>query len=166
MKKIILLFSLILFTTFASFSQNKPTYRESFKQLMILNGSENTFKAVISQMITSLKAQRPEVKEETWNQFNETFQKVGIEDLLDLLLPVYQKHLSQEDIINMIAFYQTPSGKKFAEKNSFNYSGINAGRPDMGAEDRGRFCKEAKRTGKLICTDSGSVKIKTHFIQV
>ncbi|KIO76773.1 hypothetical protein TH53_13220 [Pedobacter lusitanus] len=116
MKKIILLFSLILFTTFASFSQNKPTYRESFKQLMILNGSENTFKAVISQMITSLKAQRPEVKEETWNQFNETFQKVGIEDLLDLLLPVYQKHLSQEDIINMIAFYQTPSGKKFAEK--------------------------------------------------
>jgi len=116
MKKIILLFTLILFTATLSFSQDKATYRESFKKMMIANGSEQTFKTVIDQMVSNYKAERPEVKQEIWDGLGETFHKVGIEELLDLLLPVYQKHLSLEDINNMTAFYQTPTGKRFAEK--------------------------------------------------
>jgi len=116
MKKIILLFTLILLTATLSFSQDKAVYRESFKKMMIANGSEQTFKTVIDQMVNNYKSERPEVKQEIWNELGETFHKVGIEELLDLLLPIYQKHLSLEDINNMTAFYQTPTGKRFAEK--------------------------------------------------
>lgn len=116
MKKIVLLLALTLLTATLSFSQDKTTYRESFKKMMIANGSEQTFKVVIDQMITSYKAQRPEVKQEIWDGLGDSFHKVGIEELLDLLLPVYQKHLSLEDIKNMTAFYDTPTGKRFAEQ--------------------------------------------------
>lgn len=116
MKKIVLLFALSLLTATLSFSQDKAAYRESFKKMMIANGSEQTFKTVIDQMINNYKLERPEVKQELWDGLGESFQKIGIEELLDLLLPVYQKHLSLEDINNMTAFYQTPTGKRFAEK--------------------------------------------------
>jgi hypothetical protein len=116
MKTIILLFSIILFTSTLSFSQDNAAYRESVKQMMIANGSETTFKAVISQMISNFKTQRSEVTEEFWDQFETSFQKVGIEDLLDLLTPIYQKHMSQDEIKDITAFYQTPAGKKFAQK--------------------------------------------------
>jgi len=33
-----------------------------------------------------------------------------------MLVPVYQKHLSESDLKNVIAFYQSPAGKKFAEQ--------------------------------------------------
>ena len=116
MKTIILLFSIILFTSTLSFSQDNAAYRESVKQMMIANGSQNTFKAIISQMISNFKTQKSEVPEEFWTQFETSFQKVGIEDLLDLLTPIYQKHMSQDEIKAITAFYQTPAGKKFAEK--------------------------------------------------
>ncbi|MBB5634546.1 hypothetical protein HDF26_002784 [Pedobacter cryoconitis] len=116
MKTIILLFSLILLTATLSFGQDNTAYRESVKQMMIANGTENTFKAIISQMMTTFKAQKTEVKAEVWTEFETSFQKVGIEDLLDLLSPIYQKHLSKEDIDSITAFYKTPAGKKFAEK--------------------------------------------------
>ncbi|MGY0041249.1 DUF2059 domain-containing protein [Pedobacter sp. NJ-S-72] len=98
MKTIILLFSIILFTSTLSFSQDNAAYRESVKQMMIANGSQTTFKAVISQMISNFKTQKSEVPEQFWTQFETSFQKVGIEDLLDLLTPIYQKHMSQEEI--------------------------------------------------------------------
>lgn len=116
MKTIILLFSLILFTATLSFSQDNAAYRESVKQMMIANGSETTFKTVISQMISNFKTQKTEVTEDFWKQFEASFQKVGTEDLLDLLTPIYQKHLSQDDIKAITAFYQTPAGKTFAQK--------------------------------------------------
>lgn len=114
MKKIVLLFALTVLTVISSFSQDKATYRESLKKMMIANGSEQTFKAVIDQMVNSYKLERPDVKEEIWNELGDTFHKLGIEELLDELLPIYQKHLPLEDINNMTAFYQTPTGKRFA----------------------------------------------------
>ncbi|RAJ37202.1 DUF2059 domain-containing protein [Pedobacter cryoconitis] len=116
MKKIVLLLALTLLTATLSFSQDNTAYRESFRKMMIANGSEQTFKVVIDQMITSYKTQRPEVKQVIWDGLAESFHKLGINELLDLLLPVYQKHLSLEDIKNMTAFYDTPTGKRFAEQ--------------------------------------------------
>jgi len=37
--------------------------------------------------------------------------------LIDALVPVYQKHLSIQDLKDGIGMYQTPIGKKIAEKS-------------------------------------------------
>jgi hypothetical protein len=45
--------------------------------------------------------------------FFEKFQnKLKTDDLLDLIVPIYDKHLSKEDIDGLVQFYQTPLGKK------------------------------------------------------
>jgi hypothetical protein len=44
------------------------------------------------------------------------FLKTSLDDLVDMLVPVYSKHLTLDDLQKIIDFYQTPAGKKYAEK--------------------------------------------------
>ena len=45
--------------------------------------------------------------------FLERFQaKVGVEELMSLSIPIYDKYFSQEEIRSMIRFYETPLGQK------------------------------------------------------
>ena len=38
------------------------------------------------------------------------------EELVDLVVPIYAKHFTQADIRGLIAFHQTPLGKKLIDK--------------------------------------------------
>jgi hypothetical protein len=38
--------------------------------------------------------------------------EVSISDIIDDMVPVYQKHLSKTDVDEMIKFYSTPTGQK------------------------------------------------------
>lgn len=84
---------------------------------MEVSGSEATYKAAISQMVTMFKQQKSSVPNEFWNEFEQAATKNVSEDLLNMLLPVYQRHLSETEIKDIIKFYQSPAGKKFAEKS-------------------------------------------------
>lgn len=116
MKKISLLFSLILFTSALSFGQASSTYKETLKKMMEVSGSQETYKAAVTQMISIFKQQKSGVPEAFWDEFSVIAYKAAGEELLNMLLPIYQKNLSENDVKNIIAFYQTPSGKTFAEK--------------------------------------------------
>ncbi|MFZ1805726.1 MAG: DUF2059 domain-containing protein, partial [Cyclobacteriaceae bacterium] len=72
--------------------------------------------AIISQMFTMFKQQFSTVDEETWTSFETEFKNVSINELEDLLVPIYQKHMTIEDLKELIKFYETPVGKKFALK--------------------------------------------------
>ncbi|WP_285057857.1 DUF2059 domain-containing protein [Pedobacter ginsengisoli] len=117
MKKNLLLTALfIIIASSCSFAQNNASYRSSLKQLMQLSGAEGTYKGVISQMITLFKQQQPSVPAAFWDEFTVEMNKVAIDQVVDLILPAYQKHLTEEEIKGVIAFYKTPVGKKYASK--------------------------------------------------
>jgi uncharacterized protein len=40
------------------------------------------------------------------------------EDMLEAIVPVYEKHFDESDLDALIAFYETPVGRKLAEKNA------------------------------------------------
>jgi len=84
--------------------------------MMQISGSEAAYKGVVIQMVNMFKQQQPTVPEEFWNEFRTELDKLAFDELVDVVLPVYQKHLTEEDIKGVIAFYKTPAGKKFAEK--------------------------------------------------
>lgn len=63
-----------------------------------------------------VKQGNPNVPTTIWNDFEQEMLNTSLDDLVEMLVPVYQKHLSQEDLNSLIAFYQTPAGKKYAEK--------------------------------------------------
>ena len=116
MKKIILFFALSLITSGFCFSQDNVAYKTAIKKMMLVSGAENTYKTVINQMITVMKQQKPEVPKEFWDTMAEEMQKSSVTDLTDMLTPIYQKHLTLADVQQLIAFYESPVGKKFAEK--------------------------------------------------
>ncbi|WP_432711992.1 DUF2059 domain-containing protein [Pedobacter sp.] len=118
MKKITLLLALFLLTVSSAYSQQTATtYKETLDKMMEVSGSKPTYKAAIVQIVSSFKAQKPDVPEDVWLDFEKTFIKAATDDLLNLLLPIYQKHIPEADLKNIIAFYETPTGKKFAAKS-------------------------------------------------
>ena len=114
MKKFIFLFSFLALASFSGMAQD-ATYSKALKTYFSASGSQAAFEAVIPQMINMMKAQTPDVSADVWTKIEAEFTKTSMNDLLDMLVPVYKKHMSLEDLNNVIAFYKTPAGKKLSE---------------------------------------------------
>jgi uncharacterized protein len=117
MKKFISTLSLIFILTNLSFGQTDNEYREALQTMFKVSGSEEIYQTAISQMFTMFKEQYATVKEETWVSLEAEFKNTSINDLIELLTPTYQKHLTLEEIKGLIEFYETPVGKKYAQKS-------------------------------------------------
>ncbi len=118
MKKISILF-VLLFMGSQSFAQSKTSYPATLKKMLQVAGTEATFSVAIKQMIGMFKEQKSEVPDSVWNAFEAEFANTSLDELVTMLVPVYEKHLSEKDLQEMITFYQTPVGKKYAEKSPF-----------------------------------------------
>ena len=119
MKTIFFTLTLFCFFTINSFAQDNIEYKTAVQKMLSASGSEKTFKASISQMLSMMKQQKSEIPNEFWVTMEDEMKKTSMTDLVDLLIPVYQKHLTLDDINQLISFYQSPVGKKFAEKTPF-----------------------------------------------
>ena len=115
MKTATLTLLLALLTTL-SFSQDNNTYKASLTKLLKVSGSEAAYKGVLVQMTTLFKQQQHSVPAEFWDEFITEANTNSIDQLVNLILPIYQKHLTEKDLLGVIAFYETPVGKKYAEK--------------------------------------------------
>lgn len=76
---------------------------------------EQVFAGMSENMKPSLAKMLPpgEYQDKLIPLFFEKFQsKLKTDDLLDLIVPIYDKYLSKEDIDGLAQFYQTPLGKK------------------------------------------------------
>ena len=92
------------------------SYKEKVSTMISLNGSEATFKTVIEQMINQFQQMNTNVPQDFWKEMKSEFLKTSMKDLVDLIVPIYYKHLTEDDLDGIIAFYKTPVGRKFAEK--------------------------------------------------
>jgi len=58
--------------------------------------------------------------------------EVSISDIIDDMVPVYQKHLSKNDVDEMIKFYSTPTGQKILrEMPAMTAEGMQAMQPRL-----------------------------------
>jgi hypothetical protein len=115
MKKTILAIFLALSTTL-SFSQDNSSYKSSLKKMIQVSGSEVAYKGIVNQMVSMFKQQQSNAPAEFWDEFAAEMNKDAVGQLVDMLTPIYQKHLTEADLQSVISFYETPAGKKFAEK--------------------------------------------------
>jgi hypothetical protein len=116
MKKIIISVTVLLISTSSAFTQVDNKYKLTLKKMLEAGGSEASFKVVIKQMFDMLKQQNTTVPDSLWSGFEKEFSNTSMEELVDMLSPVYQKHMTIADLETITAFYQTPAGKKYAEK--------------------------------------------------
>lgn len=115
MKKIISILTLLLVFTTISFGQVDTNYRKTLKKMFEVSGTEESYKTVITQLITMFKQQYSDVSDEIWDELANEFLKTSLNDLVDMLVPIYKKYLTQNDLEELIKFYYTPVGKKFAK---------------------------------------------------
>ncbi len=115
MKKIICTLFLALAFSVSSFAQVDKEYKSSLKKLFEVSGTEEAYKAAIKQMIVMFKAQKTEVPATIWDEFEQEFLKTSLDELVEMLAPVYKKYMTKEDLGQIIQFYDSPVGKKYAQ---------------------------------------------------
>lgn len=113
MKAILISFSAVFLVLTSSFAQSNDPYYLTLKEMFEVSGVEETYEAAIIQMIEMYKQQSPQTDAALWDGLQNEFLGTSIDDLVEMLVPVYQKHMTIEDLKGMIAFYTTPLGKKF-----------------------------------------------------
>ncbi len=113
-KHFILIFLTALLSTSLS-AQTDKDYSATLKEMFTLSGSEVSFQAAIKQLFTIYREQYSTIDQDIWNDFEKEFMKTTLDDLTEMLVPVYSKYLTIEDLNALIAFYKTPAGKKYAK---------------------------------------------------
>jgi uncharacterized protein len=115
MKKLFLVLSFVVMASMSFFAQQVPAaYTKSLKELFELNGTEETFITAIDQMMEMFETSRDDVPADVWKALGDEFSKTSLNDLVEMLAPVYHKHLTIDDLNQIIVFYKTPAGKKLA----------------------------------------------------
>ncbi|HEY1587807.1 MAG TPA: DUF2059 domain-containing protein [Polyangia bacterium] len=94
-------------------STSRPTEtqkQKDIRKLLKITGSGELGTQVMGQMIGNMKKAMPQVPDKFWTDF---MKEVHTDELVDLIVPVYDRNLTQGDITELIHFYESPTGKKF-----------------------------------------------------
>jgi hypothetical protein len=83
--------------------------RLEIRKLIELTGAANVSADALRQIIAPLRAGFPQVPDEFWDSF---VKEVRSDELIDLVVPIYDKYYSLEEIRDLTRFYQSPVGQK------------------------------------------------------
>jgi hypothetical protein len=106
--------ALVLGLGFGSvYGQEETTAKQAdIKRLLGITGASNTGLRVFSQVIGMFQRAHSDVPEAVWMEMiSEAEAKVDA-FVMEMLVPIYDKHLTHTDIEDLIAFYETPVGRK------------------------------------------------------
>jgi uncharacterized protein len=115
MKRFFTLVFFLISTMGIALAQTDVEYKAALRKMFEASGQRETFKATIPQIITMFKQQKSGVPDAIWDEFAKEAES-SIDEIFDMLTPVYEKHLTLADVKKITEFYQSPSGKKLAEK--------------------------------------------------
>ena len=106
MKKIIITFVLLISFNFV---QSQENYKSLVVDFMSAQGQFETFNAPIDQMASMMALTLDDSEKELLS-------KEVMGSLVDLLVPIYKNHFTEQDLKEAIELYKTPIGKKISEK--------------------------------------------------
>ncbi len=110
MKKTLLIVAITLFS-FSVNAQN-DTKTTKIKQLLELTGSGNLGIQMMDQMIKTFKNSYSSVNDKFWDDFKN---EINANDIENMILPIYDKYYTENDIDQLITFYNSPIGKKMIQ---------------------------------------------------
>ena len=86
-----------------------PAFEKDIRKLLELTGAKKQSQQAMQLMVTQFKKTMPQIPAEFWDKL---MKKIDMDELLNMLLPIYARHLTHEDVKGLIEFYQTPLGQK------------------------------------------------------
>ena len=118
MSKPLLCFALLL-SSFSIYAQTNTSAApetqkiKNIRKIMVLTGSGKLGIQVIQNMVTSFRTSYPNVDATFWDDF---LKEVKPEDLVNMVIPVYDRNFTDEEIDGMLAFYSSAVGQKVLSK--------------------------------------------------
>ena len=110
-KPIVFLVLAIMAGNYCAYAQTK---NDDILKLLRISGSGKLAEQIVNAMIPEFQKVVPGIPGVFWTRFRE---KLNVDDLLYQCVPVYDKYYNHDDIKQLIAFYNTPLGKKLVEVN-------------------------------------------------
>ncbi|MGB9429882.1 MAG: DUF2059 domain-containing protein [Gammaproteobacteria bacterium] len=122
-----ILLSMLPLTGFANGTGTLPEpLRTDILQLMKMTGAARTGpligNVISQQLVNNLKAAHPDIAPKAFTIVQEETQKSmsdpeTMNQLVEMLAPIYAKYYTDADVRQMIAFYKTPLGQKIIRTN-------------------------------------------------
>ena len=118
MSKPLLCFILLL-SSFSLFAQSNTASTPetpkitNIRKLLVLTGSGRLGVQVVQAMINNYKSTYTNVDSSFWNEF---LKEVKPEDLVNMVVPVYDRNFTSEEIEGMLTFYSSSVGQKVLAK--------------------------------------------------
>ena len=104
-----LVLGLMSSTAWAGAAKGQTAKTKDIYKLMKLTGAADLGMQVMDQMMDAFSRNMPKVPANFWVEFRK---EVDPKHLVDMVVPIYDKHLTHADIKALIQFYQSPVGKK------------------------------------------------------
>lgn len=148
MKRCLVLLALVLAAASTTLGQqaavDTSASREDIRKLFDVMHIRDQMKQVMDQVLQQMKSMNheqikkhdPEVTDEEiakLDAMSDQFLKdLPIDEMLDDMVPVYQKHLTRADVDAMVGFYSSPTGQKIlTEMPAMTAEGMQAMQPRM-----------------------------------
>jgi hypothetical protein len=128
----------------AALAEDKDAKRAEIRKLIELTGAANVSAEVMRQIIGPIRNDFPEVPAEFWDNFTK---EIRADELVDLVVPLYDKYYTRQEIHELTAFYQSPVGQKTVKVlPSLSAEAISVGQ-DWGRTVAERAMKKLKQQG-------------------
>ena len=105
-------FILLLSTPFSLCAQSSVK-SQKIRELMEISGSGKLGVQVIQTMLASYEKTYPDVDKEFWEEVSKEF---DADQLIKMIIPIYDKHFSEKEIDEMVTFYKSSVGKKLVSQ--------------------------------------------------
>ena len=119
-KKIITVFLLVLLWGTVNPVYSETEKERDIKRLLEVSGildrlsyMQESLLNNVSMMVT---APFPKVPDAFWGEFNQLIGKKEMDNLIDRVIPVYDKHMSHETVKKLITMFKTPFWDEWKEK--------------------------------------------------
>lgn len=100
--------------THAQTAQVSNEYTAALQKMLEVSNGLDATQQVMTQLFAVFKSQFSEVPAEVWDRMQKEMSASMKKDFVEMLAPIYQKYLTLEDMKAIIAFYESPAGKKLA----------------------------------------------------
>lgn len=109
--KRLFIYTLAILCSYASIAVAgiSPEKRKEVEKMLELTGMEKLMTQMKGQMIAAFQKELPDGTQDFWDRIKK---KMDMHELIEKIIPVYDKYYTLEDLKAINAFYESSAGKK------------------------------------------------------
>ena len=98
----------------AAAAQVEPEKAAAIRQLLRVTRATELMVTSIETSLPAQKAANPRIPEAFWEEFTARL-RADVDGFIELLVPLYDKYLTLDEIRQLIEFYESPLGRRLVE---------------------------------------------------